>query len=380
MTHKSEEKELNHPNSETITDSNLKVEPDDSPTVQPQNDSNEEEEKDSVIFQNYRGKSTEELNQLLLCESISKNQKKKIRKQIKWNERTEERRLHRKQQKRDRREKARLLNKSGTKSRLNKTKTTENFDKLVHVAIDCKYDHLMSDQDLTKLGKQVAWCYKVNRRCEHPVQYHLCGMTQNLRNHLDPTHPNWDVHYHDSLEITPSGPSSNIVYLTAESDYVLDTLEPGLVYVIGGLVDHNHQKGYCHQLAEKQQLRTARLPLSENVDMKTRRVLTVNHVFEILLAYRSTQDWKSAILKVLPEKKLNNDRIGKNERRKLKLAAMREKENEPCPETTENENKNEPIAVEDSKQNENDVENDSNSIYSSKDDTNVDITETSADR
>lgn len=65
-----------------------------------------------------------------------------------------------------------MLNKVGTKQRLNKVTTTENFDKLVHVAIDCKYDHLMSDQDLTKLGKQVAWCYKVNRRCEHPVQVH----------------------------------------------------------------------------------------------------------------------------------------------------------------------------------------------------------------
>lgn len=294
---------------------------------------NDSEDMQKSTLQNYRGKSMDELNQLLQCNSISKNQKKKIMKQIKWNERIEDRRLHRKQQKKDRKEKARLLNKVGTKQRLNKVTTTENFDKLVHVAIDCKYDHLMSDQDLTKLGKQVAWCYKVNRRCEHPVQYHLCGLSQNLRSHLDPTHGNWDVHYHDSLESTTTD-QSNLVYLTAESDYVLEKLDPGLVYIIGGLVDHNHQKGYCHQLAEKQQIKTARLPLSENVDMKTRRVLTVNHVFEILVAFRSTQDWKSAILKVLPTKKLTNDAtIGKNERRRRKLVAMREndaKENKSC--------------------------------------------------
>ena len=55
MTHNLEENELNHPNSETITDSNLNLEPDDSSLAQTQNDSNEEEEKESVIFQNYRG-------------------------------------------------------------------------------------------------------------------------------------------------------------------------------------------------------------------------------------------------------------------------------------------------------------------------------------
>lgn len=62
--------------------------------------------------------------------------------------------------------------------------------------------------------------------------------------------------------------------------------------------------------------------------------------------------------------------MGKNERRKLKLAAMREKENEPCPESAENEK--EP----NSKQNEKQTENDSNA----NDDRKVDITESSDDR
>jgi tRNA (guanine9-N1)-methyltransferase len=47
--------------------------------------------------------------------------------------------------------------------------------------------------------------------------------------------------------------------------------------VIGGLVDHNHNKGFCYEKARKLGVAHARLPLSENIDIKTRTVLTINH-------------------------------------------------------------------------------------------------------
>jgi tRNA (guanine9-N1)-methyltransferase len=68
-----------------------------------------------------------------------------------------------------------------------------------------------------------------------------------------------------------------LVFLTSESDNVLEKFEEGNIYVIGGLVDHNHNKGFCYDKAVKLGIKHARLPLSEHIDIKTRTVLTINH-------------------------------------------------------------------------------------------------------
>ena len=80
-------------------------------------------------------------------------------------------------------------------------------------------------------------------------------------------------------------------------------LENDKFYVIGGLVDHNSQKGLCHREATALGIQTARLPIHEFICLNSRKVLTVNHVFEILAAVSEGKGWKEAPLGTIPERK-----------------------------------------------------------------------------
>ena len=95
-----------------------------------------------------------------------------------------------------------------------------------------------------------------------------------------------------------------MIYLTAEADEVINEVEPGVVYVIGGMVDRNRLPGICHERAKKMNLKTKRIPIRENIKFNARCVLTVNHVFEILLNRMNGKSWPESLLSVLPNRKI----------------------------------------------------------------------------
>ena len=96
-----------------------------------------------------------------------------------------------------------------------------------------------------------------------------------------------------------------IVYLTSESENVLEAFDPNSVYIIGGLVDHNNHKGICHRLAVEKGVSHARFPIQEaGIEMKTRQVLTIDHVFRIIASVASEgKTWKEALIDTLPNRK-----------------------------------------------------------------------------
>lgn len=68
---------------------------------------------------------------------------------------------------------------------------------------------------------------------------------QRMENTLKGVHHNWKgVHISTSDYQTVLGdvPLDNLVYLTADSNHVIETLESDKVYIIGGLVDRNRYK------------------------------------------------------------------------------------------------------------------------------------------
>ncbi|CAG6011423.1 unnamed protein product, partial [Menidia menidia] len=123
-----------------------------------------------------------------------------------------------------------------------------------------------------------------------------------------------------------------LVYLTSDSPNVLQELDQNKAYVIGGLVDHNHHKGITFQRAKELGVEHAQLPLGSFVKMNSRKVLAVNHVFEIILAYLEKDSWQEAFFSVLPQRKgvvvLNPD--GTNAQEKQDEDSGSESDTEPA--------------------------------------------------
>jgi len=95
----------------------------------------------------------------------------------------------------------------------------------------------------------------------------------------------------------------SLVYLTADTDNVLTELNPNHIYIIGGLVDKNRHKGICAKQANQQGLKTARLPIEEYLQLGSRKVITVNQVFEILLSYAVNRNWEHSLDASMPQRK-----------------------------------------------------------------------------
>lgn len=69
-------------------------------------------------------------------------------------------------------------------------------------------------------------------------------------------------------------------------------------------MDHNQHKLLTLNKAREENIAHGKLPIDTYLNMKTRQVLAVNHVFQILLAISSDKkSWKDALLETLPERK-----------------------------------------------------------------------------
>jgi len=170
------------------------------------------------------------------------------------------------------------------------------------IVIDLGFDEDMLDSEIISLSQQIRLCYSINHQQTNPHQLFFTSFGGKTKDHCF----GWEQW---KVKIEPKSymelfEKDSLVYLTADSTNVCDDLDPTKVYIIGGIVDHNRLKGITLKKANEQGIATAQLPIGKFVQMASRKVLTVNHVFEVLVNYKRTNSWETAFQKALPKRKM----------------------------------------------------------------------------
>nr|XP_020671308.1 tRNA methyltransferase 10 homolog A isoform X2 [Pogona vitticeps] len=214
--------------------------------------------------------------------TMSKRQRKKLMKQKQWEEQRDLRKQRRKEKRLKRKLERRSQLESSNEGSIKKQMRRDVVPSTLRLIIDCSFDRLME------------------------LKFYLTSHGGQLKDNMNQTDKGWvnwkDIHI-KSEHYSELVKKEDLVYLTSDSPDILNDLDESKAYIIGGLVDHNHHKGITYKRAQEEGIRHAQLPLGVFVKMNSRKVLAVNHVFEIILAYLEKRDWKEAFFTVLPQRK-----------------------------------------------------------------------------
>lgn len=180
------------------------------------------------------------------------------------------------------------------------------------IAVDCGFEKDMTKKEINSLAQQLRYCYAANKRSKNPCYFTVPSLSGLTREHCDNVcgfPEQWQktkaFDFSDKpLEEMHADEKDKLVYLTSDSDNTLEHLDDSKIYVIGGIVDRNRLKCATLDRAKELGIATAKLPISQHLKLFSTKVLTTNHVFEILLKYReNNNDWKQALVDVLPKRK-----------------------------------------------------------------------------
>lgn len=235
---------------------------------------------------------------------LTKRQTKKFHKILKWEATKKDKRAKERIKAKDRKAEAKKnnLNMGPSRKELRRSKM-ENSSCKICVVFDLSFDDLMISKDMGKVIKQLLRVYTENRRAKASMQLHLTNFEGRVKEEMERHngYENWDMNFHREsyLDIFPK---DRLIYLTSESDNVIESLEDNKVYIIGGLVDHNSHKGVCFEKAKAEGIAHGQLPIADFFNIKTRKVFTINQVFEILLRVSEGKTFKEAFELILPKR------------------------------------------------------------------------------
>jgi tRNA (guanine9-N1)-methyltransferase len=287
---------------------------------------------------------------------LSKNQLKKKRRLDQWEAGREDRKVKRKEKAKERKERKREawkeqnIDENGNVPPMPPSRVSRGFagngtQVPITIIFDCDFEEYMYDHELKSLGLQITRCYSDNRKAKYKTHLALSSFGGKMRERFDgildkqytswkgfqffeedfvavaEKSKEWMTSPQDDEDIgairratveeeqdnpATTGDASEegeIIYLSSESDNVLTHLKPNSTYIIGGLVDKNRHKGICHRRAVDRNIKTAKLPIKEYLEMRDRQVLVTNHVLEILLKWMEFGDWGKAFMEVMPKRK-----------------------------------------------------------------------------
>ncbi|XP_015923471.2 tRNA methyltransferase 10 homolog A [Parasteatoda tepidariorum] len=237
--------------------------------------------------------------------SLSKRQLKKLEKRKKWLENKPLRKAKEKLKRKLKIQKAREHGKNFGPSRkvLKSNKMSDSTCKL-KVCFDLSLADAMTEEEFSKTFKQLHRCYSINRRASAPLQIYITGYTNSTKEWIEKKFNcfNWDVNF-DPKQHHEVFEKESIVYLTSDSPNVIDELDHDKCYIIGALVDHNRLKNICYEKAVKDGVGHAQLPLDLYFKFKTRKVLTIDQVYSLLLRLTEGKTWTEAGLEIFPKRK-----------------------------------------------------------------------------
>ncbi|AQZ12015.1 TRM10 (YOL093W) [Zygosaccharomyces parabailii] len=197
-------------------------------------------------------------------------------------------------------------------------------DSGINIILDCAFDDLMNDKEIVSMSNQITRAYSSNKRENYFAHITVTSFNKRLKRRFDEDlkgchyeqWKNFEFQEGDQLIVGPEVEKSKLIYLTADTDDKLDALEPGMTYIVGGIVDKNRHKLLCYNKAKELGITTKRLPIGEFINISGRKVLTTTHVIQLMLKYFDNHDWKEALEYVLPPRKLDHDASEQEENEK----------------------------------------------------------------
>eukprot|EP00644_Phytophthora_capsici_P002157 jgi/Phyca11/115103/e_gw1.27.386.1 len=171
----------------------------------------------------------------------------------------------------------------------------------VRVVVDLAFAAQQTTRERHSIFKQLGCVYGYLKTCplDRLVSLRLVSCTQELAA-MSTQHG--IGRHEDALEQIYE--VNELVYLTPDSENVLEQLDPTCVYVVGGIVDRSVRKGETQTKAASRGIRTARLPLQEYFEKSGTRVRThvmnVDSVIIVLNEVANHGDWGRAFQRAVP--------------------------------------------------------------------------------